>query len=107
MLENYVLDRFESRVTVSFERQILTGTKCQTNISSTSGDLHVILYPEGIKQDKVFNKVHKPQEVGVFKSLLVSDSNNKLSYEEGDDVLIGADKQIIKKLHSVSEALDT
>lgn len=56
-----------------------------------SGDLRMMLVPEGVKQKKLHKEVHKPKEVAVFKSLKVSDGEKVVGYLASDYVLIGAD----------------
>ena len=90
--EKLVVDSFRPEVVVNFEGECLIENKCLTMVSTgRSGDLRMMLVPEGVKQKKLYKEVHKPEEVAVFKSLQVSDGEKVVDYAASDYVLIGAD----------------
>lgn len=87
-----VVDSFRPEVVVNSEGECLIDNKCLTMVSTgRSGDLRMMLVPEGVKQKKLHKEVYKPEEVAVFKSLKVSDGEKVVGYLASDYVLIGAD----------------
>lgn len=87
----YVVDSFSKNVSIAFQTLSLTEAAITPVISSYGSDFDVILLPENVKPKKIYVKEHKPNEIGIFSVLSISDETKTKKYSAGDYVIIGAD----------------